>query len=472
MTATLPPEPAPAAVEPELYLRLVGERTLLDHDEHGQWGQGDLGAAASALVAVGILPVAVAVAVVGDYQLAAGLRGDRHSRMMHGQPPATAVTEAPAAPVVAVCRPAPVPPDTAAGGADGAAASWAWDVHHVVFSDSETVLTVSATTPPPWERDNQQWVPGRPHHAGRHHPGTLALADDTGHVEQADFSGGGGGDEWSGQYTTATPLSSTTRWLEFDGRRLDLERPSATPTVRIEEHGSGSPAERHLRHRVAAGDVGHGEDNGRPDAAVEALLATGVLDAGSAITAELEAVRTARGLGAFPHGVLHGVIARGVGVRGAVRRATAPSIAVPTPAALPEPWASVLRAGAGRGPEGLVPIGVATPVVEGAAAVFRVLTSTAEHFSVDTHQVGGDTSQRHGDHVEATPSFAWWAQDDLGQWYRGAWNGWGGGEEGMTGDVQYQPPLDPRARTLRLLATMPSQRAVVEFALPDWGAAT
>ncbi len=119
-----------------------------------------------------------------------------------------------------------------------------------------------------------------------------------------------------------------------------------------------------------------------------------------------------------------------------------------------------------------MPLGVATPVLEGAAAVFRALTSTAEHFTVDTVQVGGETSVQHGGHVEQIPSFAWWAQDDLGQWYRGDWSGWSGGDEGMTGDVQYSPPLDPRARILRLLPTMPSLRAVVEIVLPVWGAAT
>ncbi len=460
--------PVPAPTDPELYLRLVAERTLLARDDHGHWGQGDLGAAASALVAVGLLPVAVAVAVVGDYQLAASLRGDGHARMMNAQPLSTPVTVAPTAPVVAVCRPVsrpPAPPLDAAGDATPAPpdgddeASWAWDVHHVVLGDAETVLTVSSTTAPPWERGNQRFVPGRPHH-GPTHPGALTLADDTGHVEHAHFSGGGGGGEWAGQYTTDTPLSPATCWLDFDGRRLDLERPSSRPMVRVEDHGSGTPAERHLRHRLAAGDSRHHDDDGRPDPAVEALVATGALAADAVVRAEIDAVRHARRSAPGPAIPLPGTR---VG-----KRTSGPA---PTPSALPACWSSALRTAAVAGPVGLVPIGVATPVLDGAAVVLRALTSTAEHFTVDTLQVGGDTSQRHGDHVEATPPFAWWARDDLGQWYRGDWNGWSGGEEGMTGEVLYEPALDPRARTLRLLPTMPSRRAVVEIVLPDWGSA-
>lgn len=435
---------ASGTTEPELYLRLLGERTLLARDDRGHWGQGDLGAAASALVAVGLLPMAVAVAVVEDYQLAIGLRGDRRAWMMRSQPPTAPVIEAPTAPVVAGCRPASPPAD------DG---SWAWDVHHVVFGDSEAVLTVSSTTTPPWER-GQRYVPGAPP------PGrtpALGIADDSGHLEQAHFSGGGGGDHWSGHYTTTGPLSPTTRWLDFDGRRLDVVRAASRPTVRVEDHGTGTPAERYLRHRLAAGDLRHHVDD-RPDAAVEALVATGLLAAGSPVATEIEAVRAAHATsGGLPGLVQHG------------RTAPVPSTGSP---ALPGHWASVLRAGPARGPAGTVPLGVATPIVDGTAAVLRALTSTADEFTVDTVQVGGDTSQRHGDHVERVPSFAWWAQDDLGQWYRGEWNGWSGGEEGMSGDVLYLPPLDPRARTVRLLPTMPCRRAVVEITLPEWGVAT
>ena len=318
-----PAEPADRATttptEPELHLRLVGERTLIareDHDRHGLWGQGDLGSAASALVAVGLLPAAVAVDVVDDYQLAAGLRGDRHARTMWGSSPAPPLTGAPAAPVVALCRPATPPPDPPAGDE-----AWTWDVHFVLLGDTETVLTVSSssTTLPPWERDQPQLVPGHPF---RGQTSTVALADDTGHVEQAEFSGGGGGGEWSGRYTTASPLSPTTRWLELGGRRLYLERPTPPPTVWVEDHGSGGPAERHLRHRLAADELHHGKHDRGPDAAVEALVATGALPADDPVLAELAAVRAARAVG----GLLHGGPLRGLPRRySAFPGATAPS---------------------------------------------------------------------------------------------------------------------------------------------------
>ena len=99
------------------------------------------------------------------------------------------------------------------------------------------------------------------------------------------------------------------------------------------------------------------------------------------------------------------------------------------------------------------------------------LTSTAEGFRVDTSEVGGKPSGHFGrQDVDPTPSFAWWARDDLGGTYRGQWQGWGGSENERRGDVFFAPPLDPAARSLQLMPTVRTSRAVIEISLPDWGA--
>ena len=64
-----------AQSDAELYLRLAGERALLDPAaDHGQQDDSALGAAGHALVAVGALPAGAAQAIVDDYGLALAYR--------------------------------------------------------------------------------------------------------------------------------------------------------------------------------------------------------------------------------------------------------------------------------------------------------------------------------------------------------------------------------------------------------------
>jgi len=471
-----PPDPPPdpvvrpaGVVAPELYLRLVGER-ILRKARAGGSAAGELGTAASALAAVGGVPADVAVTVLDDYTLAAGLRGDGDAlHRLHRSPPHRSGTPAaaPVAPKVAGCRAVPPPAGTSPVGGSGD--GWAWEVHYAVLADDETTLAVSASTPPPWEGNPSRRGRGRPApHWRMGGSGGMDMGDDTGRVEPAHFSGGGGGGSWAGHYSTRAALSAGTRWLELDGHRVELI-PTSPPPVTVQDHSEGTPVESYLRHALAAADPNR-DRRGGSDPAVDALLATGALDPGSAVLAEYRAVhadapnRPARYWQSPPGTVM-------------VSQFGPFPTSVPQPGGgaaaedLPECWRSVRRTVTAPAPVGSLPLGVATPLVEGTAAVLLALSSTPDGFTVDTIETGGQAADPDGEQV-TSPVFAWWARDDLGQWYLGDWSSWSSTGTERTGEVLYRPPLDPRARTLRLLPTMPSRRAVIDVALPDWTAAS
>jgi hypothetical protein len=73
-----------AQSDAELYLRLAGERALLDPAaDHGQQDDSALGAAGHALVAVGALPAGAAQAIVDDYGLALAYRSGESAHFHH-----------------------------------------------------------------------------------------------------------------------------------------------------------------------------------------------------------------------------------------------------------------------------------------------------------------------------------------------------------------------------------------------------
>lgn len=287
------------------------------------------------------------------------------------------------------------------------------------------------------------------------------MADDTGTSLPASFGGGGGGNQgWVGRFETQAPLSQHTRWLELGGMRLNLTYVDPS-TVTTEQLPQTSPAADFLRHRAAAEDHLLTPDD---DPVITALIATGSLASDDPVLDEL--LQIAGQLQFFParsRAIIRGrALARG----GAVGQSGNP----PPPPPLPEPWRSLKPATPGAGPIGTIPLGVATPLLEGTAAVVYALTSTAEGFRVDTTEVGGKPQGHFGQpNVDPAPSFAWWARDDLGHTHRGQWQGWGGSENERRGDVFFAPPLDPAARSLQLMPTARSSRAIIEITLPEWG---
>lgn len=292
----------------------------------------------------------------------------------------------------------------------------------------------------------------------------MPLADDTGTTYPSMFNGGGGNGEWIGRFATDQPLSMTTRWLELGGRRFALQPGKAPASVRVEELPSTSPAADFLLHRQASAEHLPPPEN---DPVIDALIATGALGEGDPILDELEQIWHAGPAitGRVPHAMRRAMFAQ----LGAMPPMVAPSLH--GSGQLPYPWSNYDPQRIVSGPTGVVPIGAATPVVEGAAAVFYALTSEKDGFNVDTEQYGGSQSHHLAAYtVDASPGFAWWAEDDLGNLYRGSWNSWSGSENSRRGNIYYAPALDPNATRLRLLPTLRSHRVVVELSLPDWRA--
>jgi hypothetical protein len=278
------------------------------------------------------------------------------------------------------------------------------------------------------------------------------------------FNGGGGNGEWTGRFVSDQPLSLATRWLELGGLRFMLDR-QATPVVAtVEELPSTSPAADFLRHRLASAD------NLAPpetDPVLAALISTGALAGDDPVLDEISQVWNAGPAitGRVPHAMRRHMRQR----MGGMPPMTAPSLH--GTGQLPYPWSRYDPQRAVKGHSGFVLIGAATPVLEGTAATFYALVSEKDGFTVDTAQFGGPAEHHFANFiVDPTPGFAWWAEDDLGNLYRGSWNGWGGSANSRRGNISYAPALDPNATRLRLLPTLRSHRMVVEIALPDWRA--
>jgi len=64
---------------------------------------------------------------------------------------------------------------------------------------------------------------------------------------------------------------------------------------------------------------------------------------------------------------------------------------------------------------------------------------------------------------------AWWAVDDLGQYYLGDLGSYSGSADSATGTLEFTLALDRRATRLTLLPSGPTERARIEFPLPRSG---
>jgi len=430
----------PATVDAELYLRLQGERSLGPAMQAPH--ESPLGLIGSALVAVGLLDLDLAGAIVADYALARQLRpGGAGFPFMHQAQPQS--ISAPDAPVVALLRNEDPQPDGS--------------LPYAVLTTSRAEIAVAYRGTDDWTAVAKTFPnPGN-------FPHSLPMADDTGTTCPAMFNGGGGNGEWSGRFVAEQPLSLSTRWLELGGRRLTLLPSNVAPEVRVEQLPATSPAADFLRHRQASSDR---LPPPQADPVIEALIATGALDAEDSVLEEITQIWNAGPAvtGGVPHAMRRAMFRQFGGL---------PAMAAPSlgggSGRLPPPWSNHDPQRTVSGPTGVVPIGVATPVLEGAAAVFYALTSEADGFAVDTEQFGGGAHHHLATFVvDPTPDFAWWAEDDRGAVYRGQWNGWSGSEGGRRGNIAYSPALDPGATRLRLLPTLRAHRVVVEIALPDW----
>ena len=424
-----------AQFDAELYLRLTGERAVLDPPaDGGQPDDSPLDAAGHALVAVRAMTARVAQAVVDDYELALAYRQGEHrsvSPRRAQRAARRARPDATLAPLRAVpCQRLIEQP---------------WGqlfLSYVVLGDETTVLhvTMRAAPAPPGQR--RAGAPGG-RLAGRSRmsarmpgaagsgvvgpglPRQLTLTDDRGTTSTASFSGGGGNDEWQGEFEASPALAPDTAWIEVLGERVGLpaRRPQACE-VWVEPQAAGTRPAPYLWVKLAS-VAGFGSSDAM-ETSIEALVAAGALAAGDPALA-----RGAARLGALFRGG-----------RARPRRPTRP---------LPEPWRSVLaRRGRARGPECLVVAGATTPQFDGITVAVLAVRPTDGRFYADVETVPGLRHWRTGPPVWRTSRLlAWWAADDRGHHYLGQHGRWHFSEEHSRRADRVQARAGPRREGAR-----------------------
>lgn len=418
------------AFDPELHLRLAGERVVLDacEDRPMPWVMS-LEEVAAALAAVGALPEDRAREIADDYRVALGLRGRGPMLPPSFRRPGTGRVGGTPPAALHVAR-------VVACEAALDVAGWRVEVHVVTLTEETTTLAVSASGGPPPRRP-QAPGPG----AGMGPPlRVVRLADDRGRRVTARFSGRGSPRGWYGLLTGDGPLSVGTRWIEVGADRVALgEVASPTVTVEVEALPDASPAERYLRGRLTAGR--HGPHGGpRPpmiDVAVATLVEAGALAPDSPVIAEVQDV-----VAAFS--------------------GQAPA------SPLAEPWSSLVAAIATQSDWSFVlPLGVVTPELGGTAVAVDALLACEG--VVEAHvRVAPATALGQAPRPDVVAgALAWWAVDDLGNPYLGSVENWRAGAEVASGTVVYWPALHPRARQLVLLPTAGDRRARIAVDLPQ-----
>jgi hypothetical protein len=431
----------------ELYLRLAGERALLDpRGDQDPSEHAALDAAAHALVAVGAMTAGAAQAIVDDYDLACAYRtGEqhRHHRALRraARQAATPVPGLPALRAVPCHRLIEQP----------------WGeliLRYVVLSDEATVLHVTMRPVlPPEGRSRPAVHRGRlagrgphPGSAGAHRigpglPGRLTVADDRGTTSTGSFSGGGGDTEWQGEFQARPPLAPETAWIDVYGERIELPgSPVGRAEVRVEPCPERDPARGYLRLRLAT--LAEYQSAEGMETAIEALVAAGTLPPADPAIAEVRAVadRLFAGRGATPGSA----------------------------AALPEPWRSMLpRRGQGGGPQGQVVVGATTPPFGGITLAILAVHSDDESFTADVEVVPGLMHWHRSGEAVDTPLLAWWAADDRGHHYLGQQAQWHFSPDRAGGQIEFWPALDPAARILDIRPATMAERAVIRVPL-EW----
>jgi hypothetical protein len=415
-----------AGSEPETYLRLACERTLLAEDSGAGIGEGFEGAVIRrVLSAAGALPTEVGLHVLEEYRVAMALRGGHVGHMfMHGQ----SMEQTPGQRLSA--QRIIVGPHDFERGKDR------WTLERMLFADDGCHLKLSGIDLAGARGGGRpHMVMGRPgpQRLNRPNPQTITLLDDQGTTVVAHLgSSGWGGGTWQASYTSGHTLSADTRWIELDGTRLDLPERRATPLIALEPIEQLEPLRAALYAEILSTDRRHGGAD-TVEIACQALVATGVCGDDDAMLAELR------------------------------RIADAVNTVGSTPG-LPEPWASLVeRFETNDGPTGILPIGAAIDDLDGFSIRVDVLVSEPSSFSLAIAISPGTPLLRHfpgGIDVEAPP-ITWWAEDDRGNVYVAFTDRGGGSNVVAEGQVTSLAPLDPKATELRIFPTGSTVRGVL-----------
>jgi hypothetical protein len=436
----------------ELYLRLAGERALLDPPgDDGPAESSPLEAAGHALVTVGAITAGAAQAIVDDYQLALSYRRGEPPHRRPGRARGSALSSSPGRSLGAL-----------RAVACGRLIEQSWGQlflrYLVLRSDSSSLhvgMRASLATPGPPDRSLRPGFasptsrvrmtgpgPG-PRASGPGLPQQLTITDDQGTSVSAGLSGSGDDHEWDGQFDARPGLAQETAWIEVLGERVELPtEPSPSPDVRVEPLTPQDPAVGYLWARVAARSEFHGP--GTLESSIAALVAAGSLASDDPAIAEVRAVaaHVSRGSGG----------ARAAGY----------------PGPLPEPWRSMMaRRGRGSGPDGLVVAGATTPEFDGITAAVLTVHSADDGFFADVETVPGLPHWRWLHPSMDQPLLAWWAADDRGHHYLGRPGSWHSSLDHSGGQIEFWPALDPAAQVLDIMPTTMAARAIIRVPL-EW----
>ncbi len=423
-----------ARFDPELYLRLLGEDTLLGADVHARGAFGSaLTDAARALVAVGAMSAAKAQTVLEDYVLAEALRGEgaamRRATMGTRRRAGRKGRALKPRRVVRCDRAIETAQDTII-------------VSLAILAKDSTRLAVSVRTRA--AKGRRRRGRGAMFGRGLGARGTprATLVDDRGRSTATSFTGGGYGDQWEGYLVAEKPLALDTAWIELDGSRVELSDEPPACEVSVQALAPQPPAYRYLWQLLATAEPFHHEGEGVLERALDALLAAGALAGDDPVIAELRAVQ--------------GLVPRHPGPRSLGRRAPP----------LPEPWRSLLaRSERADGPVGTLALGAVTPVFDGYCVAAISLESDADGFALAVETTGELAQGPPFGRMMACRRLAWWARDDRDNHYLGQIGNWGGSDGEMQGTVNFSPALDPKARRLELMPTAETARAVIGVAL-------
>lgn len=264
-------------------------------------------------------------------------------------------------------------------------------------------------------------------------------------------SSGGDGVRWTLSFHVMPAPPADTAALRFQVGlrppvRVRLVPPPQTVTVTMEDVPAAERWSRGERFLLDSAErsflwwqrsKAHGGSPGPPtdDIAIDALIATGALDPASRAVGMLNA------LGAFQRGE-------------------------PNPPGLPPRWASALaNIGAADGPVGTAVIGAAVPALAKPELLWLdALTSDPDTWRLHTFIRPGFI--RPGPGPFGTIELSFHATDDRGGFYVGAFDGGGGGSEGVSMWLRFVPRLDPQASVVTLQASGLEQRATVSVPLP------
>jgi hypothetical protein len=399
----------------ELYLRLTGERLLLDRsDQHHGFGT-PLVHPARALVAAGAIELDRARELLHDYEEALALRHEgMHHALSHVVARAPQVPEPFPARRVVAC--------------DQRIEQKSGTLHVRYVSLSEEVTELGVAQRFSSSRRRGHMLMGQSPSA--------TLADDRGTSVGTGFSGHGSDDGWHGRLQADDPLARDTAWIEVDGVRIELADDVPEIEVTVEPLPEQDPAWRHLWCSVAAPD--HMHDYSGIELAVDALLAAGAITEDDPRLDDLRAV-----VGQSGH------MARG-GRRG--RR-------------LPQPWRSVRTYGSlANGRRGHAVLGAVTPLFDGITVAVSTLLASEGGFSLEV-ETRPDVSGGMFNLSLESPQVAWWVRDDAGNHYLGESGSWSGSGDHGSGTVAFEAGLDPKATRLDLMPTGPTERAVIAVPL-------